>query len=78
MWTEVLTFAVFGAEHLPALSEEFANNKEFKQVDVSALDDVELAIKKDIIKFAMVIPEEAQELTEQGKQIAIQLYFDDA
>lgn len=76
--TEVLTFAIFGAENLPRLADAFTNNNQFKKVDIVSLDDVASAIKQDTIKFALVIPEKAQELIEQGGQVTVQIYFDDS
>ncbi|MBN1972518.1 MAG: ABC transporter permease [Sedimentisphaerales bacterium] len=76
--TEVLAFAVFGADNLPKLSEEFAKNENFRQVDVSSLDEAALSIKDNIIKFALVIPVQAQERLENSEQIAIELYYDNS
>lgn len=76
--TEVLAFAVFGADNLPKLSEEFAKNENFRQVDISSLDEAALSIKDNIIKFAIVIPAQAQERLENSEQIAIELYYDNS
>lgn len=76
--TEVLSFAVFGSENLPQLANDFSNNKEFKQVNISSLEDVASAIKVNKIKFAIVIPEKAFEHLDKNEQIAIQLYYNNA
>ena len=76
--TEVLTCTVFGAENLPQLAEEFTQSDEFKQVDISSLDEVGSAIKENKIKFALVIPENARELFDEGKQVTVQIYYDNA
>ena len=76
--TEVLTYAIFGIENLPQLAEEFAKSDEFKLVDISSQDEVGSAIKQNIIKFALVIPEDARELFDKGQQVTVQIYYDNA
>jgi sodium transport system permease protein len=76
--TEVLTFALFGSDNLPQLANDFSNNKEFKQMSLSSLNDVESAIKNNKIKFALVIPEKSYERLEKNEQIAVQLYYNNA
>ncbi len=76
--TEVLAFALFGSENLPQLANEFSNSKEFNQVNISSLDDVEPDIKNNKIKFALVIPENALERLDKNEQIAVQLYYNNA
>ena len=66
--TEVLTYTIFGAEHLPQLAEEFAKSDEFELVDISTLNEVGPAIKQSKIKFALVIPEKAQEQIKEGEE----------
>ncbi|MHC4371842.1 MAG: ABC transporter permease, partial [Planctomycetota bacterium] len=50
--TEVLTFAVFGVEHLPELAEGFIEDKEFKRVDIGDTEAIASAISDGLIKFA--------------------------
>ena len=76
--TEVLTYAIFGAEYLPRLAEEFANSDEFELVDISTLDEVGSAIKQNTIKFALAIPENARELFDENEQVIVQIYYDNA
>jgi sodium transport system permease protein len=76
--TEVLTYAVFGAEHLPDLVQEFADSNEFEQIEISDFDQVESSINQNIIKFALSIPENAQEQIENGEQVTIHIYYNDA
>jgi sodium transport system permease protein len=76
--TEVLTYAVFGTEHLPQLAQEFADSNEFEQIDISDFNQVESSINQNIIKFAISIPEKAQEQIENGEQVTIHIYYNDA
>ncbi len=76
--TEVLTFAIFGAENLPELAQEFADSNEFEQIDISDFDQVESSINQNIIKFALSIPAKAQEQIENSEQVTIHIYYNDA
>jgi len=76
--TEVLTFALFGAEYFPELANELANDREFKQVDIPSPDGIEQAIKRNQIKFGLIFTESARRQLEMGRQIAVQLYYDNA
>ncbi|MFC1781691.1 ABC transporter permease [Planctomycetota bacterium] len=76
--TEVLTYAIFGGDNLLRLAEGFADSNGFEHVDISNQDEIESAIKQDTIKFALVIPEDAQEQIEKSEQIVIRLYYNDA
>ncbi|MHC4240268.1 MAG: ABC transporter permease [Planctomycetota bacterium] len=76
--TEVLTFAVFGVEHLPELAEGFIEDKEFKRVDIGDTEAIASAISDGLIKFALIIPEAASEQIADGNQAAIQFYYNDA
>ncbi|MHC4156263.1 MAG: ABC transporter permease [Planctomycetota bacterium] len=76
--TEVLTFAVFGAEHLPELADQFTQDEGFEKVDISDTEAIASAISQDRIKFALVIPESAQQLIADGNQAAVQFYYNDA
>jgi len=76
--TEVLTFAIFGAEHLPELAGEFTEEMGFSKVTVESPDEIASAIEQNKIKFALVIPEKASERLEKGGQVAVQLFYNNA
>ena len=54
--TEILTFAIFGAEHLPDLANAFSEEKGFEKVNISTQEAIASAIEEDKIKFGLVIP----------------------
>jgi len=76
--TEVLTFAIFGTEHLPELAEELTDEMGFMKVTVSSQDEIASAIEQNKIKFGLVIPEKARERLEKGGQVAVQLFYNNA
>ncbi len=76
--TEVLTYAIFGSENLPQLAKEFAGSNQFKHVKIAEQDEIASFIKQDIIKFALVIPDDALEQAKNGRQVTVQLYYNDA
>jgi sodium transport system permease protein len=76
--TEELPYAVFGAENLPILAGEFTGEKGFKKVTIESRDKIASAIEQNKIKFALVIPEKAREQLEEGGQIAVQLFYNNA
>ena len=76
--TEILTFAVFGVEHLPELAEGFTEDEGFERVDIGEAEVIASAISEDRIKFALVVPESARQQIADGNQAAIQFYYNDA
>ena len=76
--TEILTCTVFGAEYLPDLAGAFTEEKGFKKVNIPTQEAIESAIEQNRIKFGLVIPQTARQQIEQGEQVAIQLYYNDA
>lgn len=76
--TEVLNYSVFGSENLPQLAQEFADSNQFILVKIAGQDEIASSIKQDIIKFALVIPENALEQTNNGKQVTVEIYYSDA
>jgi sodium transport system permease protein len=76
--TEILTFAIFGAEHLPELAEEFNEETGFRKVTLSSTDEIASAIEQNEIKFALVIPNKARERLEDGEQVSVKLYYNNA
>ena len=76
--TEVLTYAIFGGENLPELTEAFTEDEGFKRVDIAGAEAITSAISQDRIKFALIVPESARQQIADGNQAAIQFYYDDA
>ncbi len=76
--TEELTYTVFGAENLPELAGEFTDEPDFKKVTVESTDEITSAIEQNKIRFALVIPEKARERLDEGGQVAVQLYYNNA
>ena len=76
--TEILTYAIFGVENLPELADEFINDEGFEKVDFSDREQIASAIEQNEIKFALVIPEKAREQLENGEQVSVRLYYNNA
>ena len=76
--TEILTYAIFGAENLPELAEEFTEETGFRKVTLSSQEQITSAIEQNEIKFALVIPEKAREQLENGQQVSVRLYYNNA
>ena len=49
--TEILPFAVFGAENLPDLAGEFTEEMGFRKVDIPTMEEIASAIEQNKIKF---------------------------
>ncbi len=76
--TETLTFAIFGAEHLPDLASAFSEEKGFEKVNIPTQEAIASAIEENKIKFGLVIPQTAPEQLERGEQVAVQFYYNNA
>jgi len=76
--TEILSYAIFGAEFLPELGDAFTKEKGFAKVNIPAPEAIESAISKNQIKFVLVIPEAVREQYEKSEQVAVQLYYNNA
>jgi len=76
--TETLTFAIFGAEHLPDLANAFSEEEGFEEVNISTQEAIASAIEENKIKFGLVIPQTAREQIESGEQVAVQFYYNNA
>jgi len=75
---ETLTFAIFGAEHLPDLANAFSEEEGFEKVDIPTQEAIASAIEENKIKFGLVIPQTAREQIESGEQVAVQFYYNNA
>ncbi|MES2261868.1 MAG: ABC transporter permease [Pseudomonadota bacterium] len=73
-----LTYAVFGQQHAPQLSERFAREKGFKEVKLGSADEIRSAIERDAIKFALVIPPGFQQQLDGKRQATIGLHYNSA
>lgn len=76
--TETLTFAIFGAEHLPDLANAFSEEEGFEKVNILTQEAIASAIEENKIKFGLVIPQTTRELIERGEQVAVQFYYNNA
>ena len=76
--TETLTFAIFGAEHLPDLANAFSEEEGFVKVNIPTQEAIASAIEENKIKFGLVIPQTAREQMESGEQVAVQFYYNNA
>ncbi|MCO7225428.1 ABC transporter permease [Pleionea sp. CnH1-48] len=75
---EILKYAIFNGEEIPAITTALNEHKKFKLVENIAFDDVKKAIKEKKIKFAIVLPEKGREGMDKGRQITIKLYYNNA
>lgn len=76
--TETLTFAIFGAEHLPDLASAFSEEEGFEKVNISTQEAIVSAIEENQIKFGLVIPQTTREQFERGEQVAVKFYYNNA
>jgi len=76
--TETLTFAIFGAEYLPDLANEFSEEKGFEKVNIPTQEVIASAIEENKIKFGLVIPQTTREQLERNEQVAVQFYYNNA
>ena len=76
--TEILTFAIFGAEHLPDLANAFSEEKGFEKVDIPTQEAIASAIEENKIKFGLVIPQTTPEQLERDEQVAVRFYYNNA
>lgn len=75
---EVLSYAVFGEQHAPALAKRFADAKDFKRVELRDPAAIKAAIVDERIKFALVIPANYGERLTQREPIALDLHYNAA
>jgi len=76
--TETLTFAIFGAEHLPDLANAFSEEKGFEKVDIPTQEAIASAIEENKIKFGLVIPQASREQFESGEQVTVHFHYNNA
>ena len=76
--TAELTYAVFGKQHAPGLSQRFTAERGFREVALAAPEDIRAAIDKDVIKFALVIPPSFQQQLDGKQQASVVLHYNSA
>lgn len=76
--TEVIKYAIFGADQMPELAASFANDPSFEKVDLASIDDVKDAIRADKIAMALSLPSDTAQIFAAGEQVVVDLYFDNA
>jgi sodium transport system permease protein len=76
--TEILTFAIFGAEHLPDLANAFSEEEGFEKVNIPTQEAIASAIEENKIKFGLVIPQAVREQLERDEQVAVRFYYNNA
>ncbi len=76
--TETLTFAIFGAEHLPDLANAFGEEEGFEKVNIPTQGAIASAIEENKIKFGLVIPHTTREQLERDEQVAVQFFYNNA
>ena len=73
-----LTYAIFGKENAPQLSERFAREKGFREVALADPEAIKEAIDKDLIKFALVIPPGFEQALGAHHQAGVVLHYNNA
>lgn len=76
--TETLSYAVLGAEHLPDLADAFTPEKGFRRVELPNGAAITAAVSDGTIRFAVVIPDNASRQIGEGKQVKVNLHYDNA
>lgn len=73
-----LTYAVFGKEHAPGLSERFKREKGLREVALANEGAIKAAIDSDRITFAIVIPAGFEEAMAAHRQARVTLHYNNA
>ncbi len=76
--SEVIKYAIFGGDQLPALAEAFASDASFEKVELANLDEVKDAIRDNRIGLALGVPSDAAALVAANEQVVVDLYYDNA
>lgn len=72
--TETLTYAVFGEDQLPGLTDALAGAEGYERVALDSPDDIEVALEDERIKLALVVPAGVGE----SEQAIVELHYDNA
>ncbi|NHZ87936.1 ABC transporter permease subunit [Massilia sp. CCM 8733] len=73
-----LSYAVFGKEHAPGLSERFKREKGLREVSMANEGAIKAAIDSDRITFAIVIPAGFEEAMAAHRQARVTLHYNNA
>ncbi|UOD33081.1 ABC transporter permease [Massilia violaceinigra] len=73
-----LTYAVFGKEYAPGLSERFKREKGLREVPLANEGAIKPAIDSDRITFAIVIPAGFEEAMAAHRQARVTLHYNNA
>ncbi|SFU27431.1 ABC transporter permease [Pseudoduganella namucuonensis] len=73
-----LPYAVFGKQHAPEVAALFAADRGFREVALPDRAAIRAAIDKEVIKFALVIPDGFQQRLDGQRQAAVELHYNNA
>ncbi|ATQ74286.1 ABC transporter [Massilia violaceinigra] len=73
-----LSYALFGKDNAPGLSERFAREKGLREVPLANQDAIKAAIDNDRITFAIVIPDGFEEAMAAHRQARVTLHYNNA
>lgn len=76
--SEVLEYAIVGAEFAPELAARIGDSEEFERVSVPGDIDLKQWVKEENADFVLVIPDSYNNDVLAGGQIALTLYLNDA
>lgn len=76
--TEIIPYAIIGAQNLPELADRFEANDGFKSFFVASEEALPDAIDQKTIKLGVVIPDDASETLAENGQTKITLYYNNA
>jgi len=75
---QVLQYTVIGGEQWSELGRLFSEDDKFRFVSGISAEDIDAAIGKEQIDFAIVVPDQAQSRFANGEQLKLDFYFHDA
>jgi sodium transport system permease protein len=72
--TETISYAVFGAEHLPGLEDALADTPGFQIVELGSPEELASALEDERVELGVVVPEPE----DPEAQLEVELHFDNA
>jgi sodium transport system permease protein len=72
--TETISYAVFGAEHLPGLEDALAGTPGFQIVELGSPEELASALEDERVELGVVVPEPE----DPEAQLEVELHFDNA
>ncbi|GAB4185333.1 MAG: ABC transporter permease [Wenzhouxiangellaceae bacterium] len=76
--SSVLNYTIVGADWMPDLAKSYAEDETLNLIDIKDEEEAKRAIRKGLIKFALIIPPQARERLNTGASITVKLYFDNS